>query len=179
MNGKRTGANRSPLRKRLGEMRKARVVRAGTLLLAAVMVIALFGASLASAMRESTTPSPGAYKGPSQSSGVVFPASAQVSRSGSQTSIKLKTQANLNCDNGGHYLTDLTATAKTGAAKFSHKGTSTDFQGTYRYKLTGKFTKATSFKGTLSAKGSIDVGSPEKPTCTTGPVTFTLFHTNH
>ena len=160
-------------------MLTSRSFRIGSLLLAAVVVIALLGASVAGAMHGSTTPRPGAYKGPSQSSGVVFPASAQVSRSGSQNSIKLKTQANLNCDNGGHYLTDLTATAKTGAAKFSHKGTSTDFQGTYRYKLTGKFTKATSFKGTLSAKGSIDVGSPEKPTCTTGPVTFTLFHTNH
>ncbi len=149
------------------------------LLLAAVMVIALSCASIAGAMHRTTIPRPGAYKGPSQSSAEVFPASAQVSRSGRQTSIKLSTQANLNCDNGGHYLTNLTVTAKTGAAKFSHRGTTKDFQGTYHYKLAGKFTEATSFKGTLNANGSIDVGLPEKPKCTTGPVSFTLFHTNH
>jgi hypothetical protein len=162
----------------LGKVLTSRIVRIGLPLIAAVFVIALLGASLASAMHQDTTPSPGAYKGPSESSGVVFPASAQVSRSGSRTTIKLKTQANLNCDNGGHYLADLAVTAKTGAAKFSHSGTTSDFQGTYHYKLTGKFTKATSFKGTLSAKGDIDVGSPEKPSCTTGPITFSLFHTN-
>ena len=160
-------------------MLTSRIVRIGLPLIAAVFVIALLGASLASAMHQDTTPSPGAYKGPSESSGVVFPASAQVSRSGSRTTIKLKTQANLNCDNGGHYLADLAVTAKTGAAKFSNSGTTSDFQGTYQYKLTGKFTKATSFKATLSAKGDIDIGLPEKPSCTTGPVTFTLFHTNH
>ena len=165
--------------KRLEDMGGSRLLRMGSLLLAAVVVIALFGTSVAGAMRGQTTPRPGAYKGPSKSFGVVFPASAQVSRSGSQTSIKLNLQANLNCDNGGHYYTDLKVSAKTGAAKFSHKGTTKDYQGTYHYKLTGKFTKATSFKGTLSAKGSIDIGSAEKPKCTTGAVTFTLFHTKH
>ena len=179
MSGKSTGASRFTLRKGSGKLRTSRGFRIGSLLLAAAVVIALFGACIASAVHEITIPHPGAYKGPSQSSGEAFPASAQVSHSGSQTSIKLSTQANLNCDNGGHYLTNLTVTAKTGAAKFSHKGTSKDFQGTYHYKLTGKFTKATSFKGTLSAKGSIDIGSTERPKCTTGPVTFTLFHTNH
>ena len=172
-------ANRSSLGKGLGNMRTRRVVRMVTPLFAATLMIALLSASIAGAMHQDTTPSPGAYKGPSESSGVVFPASAQVSRSGSQISIKLKTQANLECDNGGHYLAELAVTAKTGAAKFSHSGTTKDFQGTYRYKLTGRFTKATSFKGTLSAEGEIDIGSPEKPSCTTGPVTFTLFHTNH
>jgi hypothetical protein len=163
----------------LGKMLTSRVGRIGLPAIAAVLVIALLGASIASAMHQDTTPNPGAYKGPSESSGVVFPASAQVSRSGSQTTIKLKTQANLNCDNGGHYLADLVVTAKTGAAKFSHSGTTKDFQGTYHYTLTGKFTKATAFKGTLSAKGDIDIGSPEKPSCTTGPATFTLFQQNH
>ena len=160
-------------------MGRSRAFRIGSLLVAVGAVAAFSGASIASAGGGVTTPRPGAYKGPSESSGVVFPASAQVSRSGSQTSIKLKTQANLNCDNGGHYLADLTVTAKTGAAKFSHSGTTEDFQGTYHYRLTGKFTKATSFKGSVSAKGDIDIGSPEMPSCTTGPVTFTLFHTNH
>ncbi len=179
MNGKSTDANQSLPRERLGRMRRSRDVRMWPLLLAAVVVIALFGASIASAMRGNTTPRPGAYKGPSKSFGEVFPASAQVSRSGSQTSIQLNLQANLNCNNGGHYYTDMKVSAKTGAAKFSHRGTSKDLQGTYHYKLTGKFTKATSFKGTLSAKGSIDIGSTEKPKCTTGAVTFTLFHTKH
>lgn len=72
----------------------------------------------------------------------------------------------------------LTAIAKTEGTKFSHTGTSKNSLGTYRYKLAGQFTKSTSFEGSLSATTSIDIGTGEKVACTTGPVTFTLFHFN-
>ncbi len=138
----------------------------------------LFCASAASARQGATVPRPGSYKGPSESSGEVFPAVAKVSRNGSQTSISLSISLTLSCDNGGHYPGGLTAIAKTGGVKFSHTGTSENSLGTYHYKLAGKFTKSTSFAGTLSATTSTDIGSNEKVGCTTGPVTFTLFHTN-
>lgn len=158
-------------------MRKTQAVSRRFPLLLAFVAMAIFRTAMASAERGSTIPRPGSYKGPAKTSVELFPAYAKVSRSGNQTSISLDTSLILICDNGGHYPGGLTVTAKTRGETFSHVGTSKDAQGTYLYKLTGRFTKSTSFKGTLSAKGTIDIGSDEKPTCTTGTITFTLFRT--
>ena len=152
-------------------------LRARFPLVLAIIVMALLGASVAVAEHHAISPRTGTYKGPSENTlGEDYPVFATVSRKGSQTSISLETDAPLKCGNGGNYVADLTVLARTGTEKVSAAGTTKDFQGSYRYKLIGKFTKSTFFTGTLSATGRLDVGEPHTTKCITGPITFKLFH---
>jgi hypothetical protein len=141
-----------------------------TAVAATAISLLLASAALAAAPKASA-PKAGAYTGTAKSNGKTVTATGSVSKVVGKLNVQVIVPATFTCSDGSSAASSLSAIATVKSNKsFSYSAISSGI----KYSMSGRFTSATALTGTISKEGPKSELEADPPTCSTGPISFTL-----